>query len=116
MNRKQAVWLSFAVVGAFAAWQAMASMLFLAVLGFWSAYPWPDRLGMWAVYALEAPPNVIVHRWLIITGVLPMVPLLLAVPLVARRRQSTKAVYGETSWATSADMAKGGIASDRGPF
>jgi hypothetical protein len=114
--KARALAITSAVAAAVLTWQAAASLLFLVVLGFWSAYPWPDRLWMWARYAIEAPPNAIVHRWLTITGLVPLLPLLLAVPLVARRQQRTKPVYGETKWADRRQMAQGGIASDRGPF
>lgn len=105
------------VLTAVLAWQAAASLLFLAALGFWSAYPWPDRLWMWTRYAIEAPPNAVVHRWLAISGVLPLLPLLLVVPLVARRQGgSAKPVYGQTDWADRKEMTNSDIVPSKRPF
>ena len=67
--------IAAAVLATLASWLALASMAFLWVLGFWLVYPWPDRLWMWARYAIEAPPNAIVYRWLIISGIVAALPL-----------------------------------------
>jgi hypothetical protein len=99
-------------------WLSTASLMFLWVLGFWSVYPWPRRLWMWAVYAIDAPPNAIVHRWLLITGILAAMPLLLILCLVIACLSKRKApeVYGKTGWATPKQMNNGGIASRDKPF
>jgi hypothetical protein len=102
-----------------AIWLALASMAFLWVLGFWLVYPWPDRLWMWARYATEAPPNAIVHRWLIISGIVAALPLVAIGVLVIAwrmRKPPGAAVYGRTGWATQAQMQAGGLSTDRRPF
>jgi hypothetical protein len=99
------------VAATVAVWQAAASLLFLAALGFWSTYPWPDRLWMWARYALESPPNTIVHRWLIISAVIASWPLLgMLFLLTGRKRQHAgQDLFGKTGWASTTDMQRGGI-------
>ena len=66
--------VSIALAAVLASWTALASMALIWVFGFWPVYPWPDKLWMWIRYALEAPANVIVHRWLIITGIVAALP------------------------------------------
>jgi type IV secretory pathway TraG/TraD family ATPase VirD4 len=104
-------------VAAVAAWQAAASLLFLAVLGFWSTYPWPDRLWMWTRYAIEAPPNAIAHRWLIISGVIAVLPFMGPLFLLARtkQRRDNQDLFGKTGWATTTDMQRSGIERTRLP-
>ena len=65
-------------------WLALASMAFLWVLGFWQIYPWPAKLWMWIRYAVEAPPNAIVHRWLIISAIVASLPFLTIGALMLR--------------------------------
>ena len=68
---------------------------------------------MWTRYALEAPPNAIVHRWLIITAILSVLPLQLIAALVISRYLKTqgKPVYGRTDWADRQQMADRGISA-----
>ena len=109
-----------AIVLLLATWLAMASLVFIWVNGFWSDYPWPDKLWMWIRYAIEAWGNTIVHRWLLISGtVTALPPLLCAYGLVRNRwrsQGSKPAVYGKTEWATERQRSAGGIASTKRPF
>lgn len=107
-----------AVLAAPVAWLATASLLFVWVLGFWRVYPWPDRLWMWARYAIEAPPNTIVHRWLVISGIVAALPLVLIGCLIISpgSKRGSLPVYGNSDWATGQQMKSGGISSDRRPF
>jgi type IV secretion system protein VirD4 len=72
-----------------ATWQSAASLLLVAAFGFWDLYPFPFKLWMWARYLIESPPNAIVHRWLIITGIVAALPfgLMGAAILSARRKR-----------------------------
>lgn len=118
---RRAVLLGAAAVAVASAWLAAASLLFLFALGFMGTYPWPDRLWMWARYAIEAPPNAIVHRWLVITGVAAAVPFIVVIGVavqVIRSRASSRRnpIYGETEFANRRQMAANAIATKRRPF
>jgi hypothetical protein len=109
-----------ALAAVLSAWTALASMALLWVLGFWGIYPWPTKLWMWARYALEAPPNAIVDRWLIISGIVAALPLLatgvLLIALIRRVMATSASLYGKTAWATPAQMRAAAISTDRTAF
>jgi hypothetical protein len=110
------IWLlAGGILAVLVIWQVIASFLFLAVQGFWGAYPWPDKAWMWVRYAVEAPPNAIIQRWLIITAVLSVLPLLIvAAPVIKwRLKAKVRPVYGETTWADRKEMRGRDIAPTR---
>ena len=101
-----------ALAAVLAIWLALASMAFIWVHGFWQIYPWPDKLWMWARYAMEAPSHPIVHQWLIITGIVAAVPVLatgvLVVVVIRRAVANSASLYGKTGWATKVQMRANG--------
>lgn len=107
MTRRMTCIVVGGTVAALLTWESLASILFLAILGFWRVYPWPDRLWMWTRYAIEAHANAIVLQWLIITGIMSVLTHLLIAALVIRWRIKPKAkpVYGQTDWADRKQMA-----------
>ena len=98
-----------ALAALLASWLALASMAFLWVLGFWQIYPWPAKLWMWIRYAVEAPPNAIVHRWLIISAIVASLPFL---TIGALMRAALVVVAGQP--AASGPSARRRSAPDRG--
>lgn len=104
-------------------WEALASFLFLAVQGFWGVYPWPDKAWMWARYAIEAPPNAIVHRWLIITAILAALPMvLIGCGALAKGQKGNfrlpfgkAALHGESHWASAREAEESGLRFTRQP-
>jgi type IV secretion system protein VirD4 len=76
-------------------WTLLASLIFLYGAGLLNAFPHP--YWQWWLYALYAPPNPVVTRWLGIAAlVATAVPLLIAVgPVVRRARQGGYILAGQ---------------------
>lgn len=116
MSPRATRWAAVATL-AVVVWQAVASMLFIAAIGFWSAFSWPDRLWAWPRYLIEAPPNAIVHRWLVISAVLAALPLIGLCALIARKtRHDSPGLYGDTGWAKPREMKAGKLSLKRRPI
>jgi hypothetical protein len=113
--------IGFAVLaGSAAIWTVCASLAFLYALGLQEGFSGSARLWAWWLYALEAPPNAIVHRWLWISGMVAgLGPLLIgAIAFMQWNRKGNPSadLYGKSSWASRRDLARNSIRTDRGAF
>jgi type IV secretion system protein VirD4 len=127
MTKRTAIWSGISIaaaITAFAIWLIPSSLLFIWANGFWRVYPWPDKMWMWASYAMAPETNAIVHRWLWISGIVGALPLALcggiAVRVVKPRGKLRRPLggglkpletgvsdnHGHAAWPTVADMLR----------
>jgi len=108
---------AIAIVVAVGAWTVMASRLFVWMGGL-SAY-FPSPWITWWRYAHQPRINGSTVAYLIASGLITALPILLIVVIVvAVLRSGTRrpSLYGKTGWADRREMRRGGIRSERSPF
>jgi hypothetical protein len=102
-------------------WTAIASYLFVDLMGWRSSYP-RSEVGsylVWWDYFLADGQTSSVQRWLVVSGAAATVPFgAMVVRLVMGYTSDAKrpALYGKTGWASREDMRHGNVKTTKDLF
>ncbi len=107
-----------AAVAVIGAWTVLASRLFVWIGGLSAHFPSP--WGTWWRYAWHTQIDSLTLAYLVASGVIAALPILLigvaVAILILRRMRKSSALYGETGWATETQMRAGSISASQKPF